>query len=62
MKVNLEAQTNGKFKAVCSTCESDNVKYGMAYGTTGDGWGGRINYTKLSFSCGECKSEWSEKY
>lgn len=62
MKVNLETQTNDKFKAVCNNCESDNVKFGMSYGTTSDGWGGRMDYTKLSFVCGGCKKEWSEKY
>ena len=62
VKVNLEYQTNGKFKGVCSNCESENVKFGLAHGTTNDGWGGRMDYTKLYFSCGNCKSEWSEKY
>lgn len=62
MKVNLDLQTNGKFKAVCSNCESSNVKFSISSGTTSDGWGGRMDYTKLTFNCGDCKNEWSEKY
>ncbi|AMQ66704.1 hypothetical protein FDG96_gp45 [Bacillus phage Mgbh1] len=62
MKVNLEVQTNNRFKAVCGNCASESVKFDISQGSMPDGWGGRMSYTKLSFKCGYCGSEWSEKY
>ena len=62
MKVNLMVQTSNKFNAICKECGSENVKFGMVSGSTSDGWGGRIEYTKLSFECEDCTNSWSMKY
>ena len=57
MKITLLNHTDGKFKAVCQKCNSENVNMFVGNKIVNYGFGTE-QYTTLSLKCGDCKEDW----